>query len=96
MHFAVIREHGSSWDESRSMREQRHWAEHAEFMDALARDRVIVVGGPVGDGSRTLLIMDAETEEAIRSRLADDPWTTRGLLRIASIEAWQILLGGLD
>jgi hypothetical protein len=32
-------------------------------------------------------------EEAVHARLEDDPWTPMGLLRIAKIEPWQILLG---
>ena len=37
--------------------------------------------------------MAAESEQAIEARLADDPWTPMGLLRIARVERWEILLG---
>jgi hypothetical protein len=37
--------------------------------------------------------VDAGDEAEIRSRLDDDPWTAMGLLAIASIEPWEILLG---
>jgi hypothetical protein len=39
-----------------------------------------------------LLIIDAESEQEIDARLADDPWTPMGLLRIAKIERWETLL----
>lgn len=45
-------------------------------MDALTDEGVIVLGGPigVGDGDNTLLVVDAESEAAVRARLANDPW----------------------
>lgn len=91
-YFAVIREHGEGWDSSRGMREQEGWDEHATFMEGLVDDGFVVLGGPLGDG-RVLLVVDAEREEAIRERLATDPWTPMQLLSVASIEPWQILLG---
>ncbi|MFL5867997.1 MAG: YciI family protein, partial [Thermoleophilaceae bacterium] len=90
--FAVIREAGPAWDRSRAMREQDAWDEHAAFMDGLARDGFIVEGGPLGDGSRALHVVESESEEAVRQRFADDPWEPPGLFRVASVERWQILL----
>jgi len=75
------------------MREQSRWDEHAAFMDALVEDGFVVLGRPLGDGAEFLLIVDAESEQAVEARLADDPWTPMGLLRIARIERWEILLG---
>jgi hypothetical protein len=92
-YFAVIREGGRGWDPAKSLREQASWREHAEFMDALAADGFVVVGGPLGDGPRTLLIVNATEEGEIRRRLDEDPWTPMELLSIASVEPWQILLG---
>lgn len=76
------------------MREQYLWAEHAVFMNALAAEGFVVLGGPVGSGEETLLIVDAPGEDAIRSRLEADPWTEAGLLDIARIDPWAILLDG--
>jgi uncharacterized protein YciI len=78
------------------MPEQEKWAEHAAFMNALAEDGFVVLGGPLGDGARILLIIDADSEGAIQTRLAADPWTPMGLLRIAKVERWEILLGAVD
>jgi uncharacterized protein len=75
------------------MAEQERWAEHAAFMNALADDGFVVLGGPLGDERSFLLIVDADDEEAVEARLAADPWTPMGLLRLAKIEPWQILLG---
>ena len=92
-YFVVTNEHGSAWNESRSLMEQEGWAEHAAFMNKLVDEDFIVLGGPLGDGSRTLLVINTDTESTIRTRLAADPWTRMGLLRIGKIEPWEILLG---
>jgi uncharacterized protein YciI len=75
------------------MREQAKWDEHAAFMNGLVDEGVVVLGGPVGGANKFLLIFDIEREELIHARLADDPWTPMGLLRVASVEPWEILLG---
>jgi len=74
------------------MRQQEQWDEHAAFMDALVDEGFVILGGPLGAGKNVLLIIAAESEQAIERRLADDPWTSMGLLRTVSIEPWEILL----
>jgi len=93
MYFAVQRKPGPAWVTALPMRSQQAWAEHAAFMDALADDGFIVLGGPVGDGTRFLFLVRASREEDIRERLAADPWVPMEMLQIASIERWQVLLG---
>ncbi|MGB2875182.1 MAG: hypothetical protein WBB76_06870 [Gaiellaceae bacterium] len=90
-YFVVIREPGPAWDPTRSLREQDGWEPHAAFMDGLAEDGFIVLGGPLGDGGRALHVVDAESEEAIRRRLAADPWSDQ-MLKIAGVDRWTILL----
>jgi hypothetical protein len=64
-------------------------------MDALVEDGIIMLGGPVGDvnGDETLLVVDVESEQAIRDRLADDPWAG-SLLTLVSVEPWTVWLRG--
>jgi hypothetical protein len=88
-HYAVTRERGERWDTALPMREQEKWDEHAAFMDRLAEDGFVVLGGPLGAEAKFLLIIAAESEQAIVARL----WTPMGLLRIAAVERWEILLG---
>ena len=92
-YYAVTRERGENWDARLSMRQQEKWDEHAVFMNALVDDGFVVLGGPLDDGEKILLIIDAEGEQEIAARLADDPWTPMGLLRVAKVEHWEILLG---
>jgi hypothetical protein len=64
-------------------------------MDALLADGFVVLGGPVGDGSRVLLAVEADDEDAALHRLLDgDPWTPRGVLSVERVERWQIWLDG--
>ena len=55
------------------MADQDEWAEHAAFMNALAEEGFVVLGGPLGDEQRILLVVDADSKEEIKRRLADDP-----------------------
>jgi uncharacterized protein YciI len=92
----VIRSRGPAWNAELPMREQAAWPAHAAFMNALASDGVIVLGGPLGDGTRTLLIIEAPSPEAVHRLLEPDPWTGMNLLTIDSITPWQILLARAD
>src|SRR5215469_1244431 len=90
--FAVRLVHGRGWDSSRPIRRQDAWDEHAAFMDGLVDDGFIVLGGPVGDGQESLHVVEAADENEVTARLADDPWTSAGLLHIGSIERWALWL----
>lgn len=60
--FALTLTRGPGWDESLSIREQVDWTEHAAFMDGLVADGLILLGGPVGDGRRSLHVVEADDE----------------------------------
>ena len=90
--FAVRLVHGPGWDSSGRSGDQKGWAGHAAFMDGLADDGFIILGGPVGDGELTLHAVEAANQNEIRARLAADPWAVARLLRIAAIEPWALWL----
>jgi uncharacterized protein YciI len=92
--FVVQRRSGPEWDRSLSLEEQSGWTAHAEFMDALEAEGFVVLGGPVGDETRALLVIDAESDEEIRETLGRDPWSESHLV-IESIDSWTIRLGAL-
>jgi uncharacterized protein YciI len=92
-YFIVIEDHGPSWNQARSRPEQDKWSEHAAFMDALVEEGFVVLGGPFGDGVLVMLIINTDNEVEVERRLADDPWIQMGILTIASVQPWQILLG---
>ncbi len=92
--YYLVREaHGPAWDPARRRREQGGWDRHAAFMDALAEEGVVLLGGPVGESEDddVLLVADVDSEAAIRARLADDPWADT-VLTIASVEPWSVWL----
>ena len=93
-YFAVRRARGPAWSATAPMREQALWAEHAAFMNALAAEGFVVLGGPLGTGEEVLLVIDAASEDTIRARLAADPWTAAKLLVIQSVQPWTVLLDG--
>ena len=85
---------GGPWDWSRDMREQAGWEDHARFMDDLVDAGFLLLGGPLEGDRDTLHVVVADSEEAVRERLATDPWAPNGMLTPASIERWTILLDG--
>jgi uncharacterized protein YciI len=90
--FAVIRVRGAAWQSDRPMQEQQAWSEHAAFMNSLAANRFIVLGGPLGDGERVLHVVGAASEHAVRERLASDPLERMALLRTDRVDRWNVLL----
>jgi hypothetical protein len=43
--FVVIRSRGPAWQDSRPLEGQADWGPHASFMDSLAAEGVVVLGG---------------------------------------------------
>jgi uncharacterized protein len=91
--YLVFRGKGPSWDHAKGRREQEEWPEHAAFMDGLVEDGFVVLGGPVGEGEGedTLQVVEAESVEDVRARLAEDPWG-EDMLVTKSVEPWQVWL----
>ena len=92
--FAVFRARGRAWDASRALEGQTDWHGHAQFMDRLFADGVVLLAGPLEGADEALLIMRAADEEAVRRRLEGDPWN-RGLLEPPRILPWTLRLGKL-
>jgi len=75
------------------MEEQSGWSAHASFMDGLVDSGFIVLGGPLADEQRAVLVVEAESEDAVRATLARDPWSETHL-RVDTIDPWTIRLDG--
>ena len=75
------------------MEEQSAWDAHASFMDGLVDTGFVVLGGPLSDEQRVVLAIEAASEEAVRTTLAQDPWSETHLV-VDSIEPWTIRLDG--
>ena len=95
--FAVTTARGPNWLSGSVIREQPAWDEHADFFDRLVDQGVVVLGGPISSSSEDevgLLAVEAADEGELRSIFAEDPWATRGVLRIKEVRAWTIWLDG--
>jgi uncharacterized protein YciI len=93
--FAVIRTRGPAWQDAQPLEGQTDWDGHAVFMNALAREGFVALGGPLEGTPDVLLIARAASADEIRARLAKDPWSVRDLLRISRIAPWTLRLGSL-
>jgi hypothetical protein len=91
--FVVLRRSGSEWDASRPLEEQTGWAAHASYMEGLVDAGFVVLGGPLVDELRVVLVVEAESEDDVRATLAGDPWSDSHL-RIDTIDRWTIRLDG--
>ena len=91
--LVVLLRSGPEWDPLRPLEEQSDWPAHASFMDGLVDDGFIVLGGPLADEHRVAHVVEAESEDAIRARLAQDPWS-ESHLQVDTIDSWTIRLDG--
>jgi len=82
-YFVVTCEHGPAWDDSRAMRQQAGWDEHAAFMDALVAEGFVVLGGPLGEGRRALLVVEATDQDDVVPGSGPIPGRPRGSSRSA-------------
>jgi uncharacterized protein YciI len=91
--FVVERRTGPEWDPALPLEQQSGWDEHAGFMDALADEGFVVLGGPLADEERVVLAIEAVSADAVRARLAQDPWHGTHLV-VEAVEPWTIRLDG--
>jgi uncharacterized protein YciI len=92
-YFVVLRRTGPQWLPGRPLEEQSDWPAHATFMDALVDTGFVVLGGPLADEHRVVLVVEADSEEAVHTTLAGDPWSGSHL-EVASVDPWTIRLDG--
>ena len=91
MFLVVLRRSGPEYDHSKPLEEQSGWPDHAHFMDGLVDDGFIVLGGVLGDEVRTAHAVEAASEDEVRERFAQDPWSGSHLV-VDSIDPWTIRL----
>ena len=93
--FAVINARGARWNSAGALEDQEDWPAHAAFMDALEAEGFVRLAGPLEGTAEVLLVIRAKDAEQVKSRLADDPWMRKDLLRIGRILPWTLRLGSL-
>jgi uncharacterized protein YciI len=75
------------------MEQQADWPAHAAFMESLERQGFVVLGGPLEGTPYVMLAVRAESLEAARARLAEDPWEVARIMETTRIVAWTLRLG---
>jgi hypothetical protein len=93
-YFLCTLVHGPGWDDSRGIRDQDAWNEHAAFMDELVDEGFVLVGGPVGDGDYTAHLIESPDRAGVLARLAHDPWAQDAHLVVGVLEPWSLWLDG--
>jgi len=99
--IVVSHRYGPQWDPSRPMEEQSNWPAHASFMDGLVDAGFVVLGGPLADEHRGVLVVETESGTRRRDRIggrrprrARARSVERDHLRVDTIDPWTIRLDG--
>jgi len=94
--FIVISSAGPNRDPSKGTREQPFWDEHVVFIDRLVDEGFILMGGPLvgrdGLPQGAVLIVNAQDEDEVTEKLKNDPWFIRGILKLESVNRWQVFI----
>ncbi len=75
MLFAIIGRDGPAGQEKRKLFRE----EHLEGIEALEREGRIVLAGPFADKSGSLIVFEAESQEAAKAIAAGDPYVREGV-----------------
>jgi len=91
--FAAIVHRAQAWDHSRPAQDQKGFPDHARFVAALEKSGFIAMAGLMQPSNDVLFIFRAESEAAVRSRLAQDPWQKDGHARLGRVEEVDFRIG---
>jgi uncharacterized protein YciI len=86
---------GPTWS-SGSVREQRDWDAHAEFVDALIERGTFVMGGPFSDNSGSMSLLEGVDADEARRILEDDPFMKNGVFVLEEIREWDVFVDELS
>jgi hypothetical protein len=93
--FHVLRARtGPAWRRGVPLEEQSGWASHAAYMDDGVERGFILLGGPLEDERRVVLVVRADSAEEVHGELARDPWSGTHL-ETEDVDSWTIRLNGM-
>lgn len=90
--YVMISAAGPSRDLTKGTREQAHWDEHAQFIDALVDRGFILMGGPFEDEGGAMLVVRADDANEVMETMKRDPWYTHGILQLQSLKRWEMYI----
>jgi uncharacterized protein YciI len=67
---------------------------HRDFLRRLQADGVVRASGPLDDGSRALLVVEAESADAALAALDADPFAHAGVIGERGVQQWNVVIGG--
>ncbi|MBK8468964.1 MAG: hypothetical protein IPL45_03975 [Actinomycetales bacterium] len=67
--------------------------DHLAYMNGLHEAGTVVMGGPVGDGTRALVLIQAPSETDVQRVIEHDPYTAAGVGADHSVRPWTIAFG---
>jgi uncharacterized protein YciI len=85
---------GPTWS-SGGVREQPRWDEHAEFIDTLIADGTFVMGGPFGDNSGSMSLLEGVDAGEARRIIAKDPFVENGVFVLDDVREWDVFVDEL-
>ena len=91
--FAAFVHRADAWDHSRPPQEQSGFPDHAKFVGELEASGFVAMAGLMQPSNDVLFIFRAESEAAVRSRMAQDPWQKDGHARLGRVEEVQFRIG---
>ena len=91
--FAAFVHRADAWDHSRPPQEQSGFPDHAKFVGELEASGFVAMAGLMQPSNDVLFIFRAESEAAVRNRMAQDPWQKDGHARLGRVEEVQFRIG---
>src|SRR5689334_4974350 len=91
--FAAFVHRTEVWDPALPAHEQVGFAGHAAFVAGLEASGFIAQAGLMQPSNDVLFIFRADSEEAVRRRMADDPWQKDGHAKLGRVEEVSFRIG---
>jgi hypothetical protein len=91
--FAAFVHRADAWIRDLPPQEQSGFADHARFVAELEASGFIAQAGLMQPSNDVLFIFRAESEAAVRQRMAQDPWQKDGHARLGRVEEVQFRIG---
>jgi uncharacterized protein YciI len=89
-HFAVVRHYT---DDTARIQEARE--AHLAYVQGLAKNGSLTVGGLLNEGTGALLVFDVENEAQLAPLLRADPHWEKGVIVDEQVYPWNVVIGSL-
>jgi uncharacterized protein YciI len=91
----VIFRAGPTW-ESGPPEDQPDWDAHADWVDALIEEGTFVMGGPFGDDSGSVSLLEGLTAAEAEKLVGTDPFVVNGVFELDSVRDWTVYVDELS